>query len=353
MNAESLTPWLDRIDFWKWEKQWQELLPTGQFPIEEIFQAIFQGDILRAIVLFWDSSIGSTLEQLSVGKKWILSVLIIGLISTLFTTMKDTFQNTQIADLAFLLHYFILVVLLTEFFEVGMELATDILQTITKFMELFFPTFFLVMGFSGKTVSGLFYYQLSNLVIYMFELLLQRLLFPLLSVYILLVILNGIWGEERLKLFLELCKKFFLCVLKAAFWMLTGTGALEALLGPVMDRNKAILWEKAVDTIPGAGGVLSGTAKIWLGTAGLVKNSIGILGMLFLLALTLLPLIKLFLMAISIKVVAAFLGLVGDKRIVSTTNEMGEGMLLLVKMLAIGITLFMLFVGIAAFSTVG
>ena len=110
--------------------------------------------------------------------------------------------------------------------------------------------------------------------------------------YVILALLNGIWAEERLTLLLDFVKKAIVTALKVVMGMITGFSMVQAVILPVVDKLKISAFRKAVSAIPGVGGVAEGITELVIGSAVLIKNSLGVLMLVLLLAACAMPLVR-------------------------------------------------------------
>ena len=85
----------------------------------------------------------------------------------MFSTFKDTFRNAQIAEISFYIDYLLLIIFFMNIFAGILEIAEDTLKSIEEFMRIFFPTFFLIVGSTVGAGTGLAYYQIAGIVIYL------------------------------------------------------------------------------------------------------------------------------------------------------------------------------------------
>ena len=114
------------------------------------------------------------------------------------------------------------------------------------------------------------------------------------NLYMLLVVMNGIWEEERLTTLLELVQKTVVGALKFLLTCITGIGVLQSMITPVLENLKLGTASKVLSAIPGLGGLAEGTTQLLLGSAVLIKNGLGVAAILLLLLLCAVPLLKLF-----------------------------------------------------------
>ena len=134
---------------------------------------------------------------------------------------------------------------------------------------------------------------------------------------------------------------------------ITGIGFIQSMLVPVLEGMKKEGMYHLLDMIPGVGGMAKGTFRMWLASAVIVKNSIGILGCIIILFIALVPLIKIGVVLVGIKVSTAFLSVVADKKIVSCMNEVGNGIYLCFQTTGYGILFFLILIAITSYSSNG
>jgi stage III sporulation protein AE len=246
-----------------------------------------------------------------------------------------------------------MIILFINLFQQTLEMGEDTLERIEEFMRIFFPAYWMTVGISSGVSSGLVYYQLGSLAIYLVELILKNILLPCCSAYMLFVMLNGLWGEERLELLLELWKKGMKLALRAILGLLTGASLIQSIITPVIDKLKVETAYQTVEAIPGVGNAAQGVLRLWMGSAVLIKNSVGAVSCILLLLLTLVPLLKIALTGGLLKLTAAVLGMVGDKRLIHCTNSVGDGILLLLQITSYAVLFFLVLVAITAYTTGG
>ena len=335
------------------EEQLKNLHPEWKFSILDLLQAVLDGKGMDAVTNMGEQMKDMVFAEWGSYKNIFLMIVIITMLSAIFATFKDAFQNHQIADISFYINYLILIILFIGLFQDTLDIGESTLHKIEEFMKLFFPVYFITVGTVSGTATGVVYYEIACIVVYIIEVLLKTLLIPCISAYMLLVLMNGVWGEEKFEILLELWKKTIKAVLKLVLGLLTGASLIQSLITPIIDKLKGEVIYKTVEAIPGVGELAEGAMRIWLGSAVLIQNSIGVVGCLLLLIFSLVPLIKIGITGCMLKGVAMILSMVGDKRMIQCTNYVGDGVFLLFQTVAYGILFFFVVIAITAYSTSG
>jgi stage III sporulation protein AE len=123
------------------------------------------------------------------------------------------------------------------------------------------------------------------------------------------------------------------------------------MITPVIDSIKSGSVKKTVSILPGIGNLADGMMEVMMGSAVLIKNSIGMVFVIILLAICIVPLLKIFLIAGCLKFSAALMGIVSDKRITNCTDKVGEGSFMLFRATGSAMLLFLILIAIAAYTT--
>ncbi len=329
----------------------EALFPQYDISLDQLLQRLLQGDVIGALSDFLQQCIaemaGSTLGL----KNVFVWLLVLGVVSALMSHFMEVFDRRQVADLSYYFMYLLMTAILLKCFVQAAQTAVETLESIVLFIRLLMPTYLLIVGIATGSVTAGAYYQLLLVLIYGVEEILLGVVVPLIYCYCMLAVVNGIWIEEKLNLFIEFLEKLTGWILKAAIGIVTGISIFQSILTPVMDSVKNSALQKAVSAIPGIGNAADGVVELAVGSAVVIKNSVGLVILLLLLLLCAAPLAKIFLMALLLKGAAAFMGIVSDKRITACANRTGDAALLLFKTAGTALFLFLISVAVVATTT--
>ena len=335
------------------EEKLQNITFQIELPFSRLVQEIYEGNSKGILILVLEQMKQEIKIQWADMKHIFTTIVVILLVSAVFTAFKDTFQNAQIAEISFYINYLLLSVIFIRLFGNILQVGEHSLKNIKEFMTIFFPTFFLVVGSIRGIGTGLTYYQLAGGVIYLVEWCLLSLLLPAISAYMLFVLMNGVWEEERLTFLLELFQKGLKLSLKLLLGIITGAGIFQSMIVPIVDRIKGESISKVIEAIPGIGEVAEGAFRVWIGSAVLIKNSIGVVGCILLILLCLSPMVKIALAGGIFKIIAAFFSVVGDKKMINCTNQVGDGVFLILQTVSYGMLFFIVLTAMTIYSTNG
>lgn len=329
----------------------ETMFPQYEFCLEDMLRQILSGDVLGALA----DGLGGVLRKMASEaagiRNILLYLLVLGIVSALLSHFTEVFDSHQVADISFYVVYLLLIGVLLKAFGEAAGTAVSALQNIVLFIRVFLPTYFLAVGAAGNVLTSYAGYQMLLFLIYGVEQILLAVILPFIYSYVLLAVIHGVWAEERLGVLLEFLQKGIAGLLKVSIGMVTGISLFQSMITPVMDSVKSSAVQKAVSAIPGVGNVADGVVEMMLGSAVLIKNSLGIVFVILLLALCIVPLLKIFLIAGCLKTGAALMGIISDKRITGCTEKVGEGSFLLFRTVGTALVLFLILIAIASYTT--
>ena len=335
------------------EKGMQQLFPDFRISAAQLLGQLLQGDVLGAAGTLLQEVMRGMGTYVSGIKNILIWLIVLGILSALLIHFVEVFDKHQIADLSFYFIYLLMgVILLQCFFDV-LQTARDIMENIILFVKLMVPTYLLAVGVASGPATVGAGYQLMLLLIYGTEKILLGVVLPLIYSYSLLNLINGIWVEEKLALLTDLLEKAIGWILKASLGVVTGISVFQSLITPVLDSVKTSAVEKALSALPGIGNAADGILELAVGSAVVIRNSIGVLLLLLLIAACAVPLLQILLTAVFIKGAAAFMGIVSDKRVTNCTDHMGNAGMLLFRTAGTAMLLFLITLALLATGSKG
>ncbi|MGN0376522.1 MAG: stage III sporulation protein AE [Suilimivivens sp.] len=341
---------MNQYDLDEIEKGFLNLFPDYSIDIEELFLLIMDGKIGNAAGLFFSSVMEGMRGEISGIRTVLISILVIGIVSALFSNFSDIFAGGQVSQTGFYFLYLFLMAVLTRVFVYISEIATETIENVVLLIKLFIPTWFLSVGAASGGATAAFYYQMMLLAAYFIESFLISAVIPFVYSYVILALLNGIWTEERLSLLLDFLKKGVEFILKLIMSIIAGLSLVQAVIVPVVDELRISAFRKALLAIPGIGTAAEGVTELVIGSAVLIKNSMGVLLLVLLLLSCLVPLLKILTVAGLVKLGAAVTGIISDKRISGCADRVGEGCFLMLRCVFTAAALFVIVVAIVAYA---
>ncbi len=328
---------LDRL-----EEGVRTLFPENSVSMEELLPMVMSGDVFGAMAELFTGTITNAVAQLGGIKNIFVWLLVLGIVSSLMTHFVEVFDRHQVADMGFYVMYLLFTVILLQCFMRAAAVAAETLENLILFIRLLMPVYLITVGVATGGVTAGAASQLLLLAVYGVECILSGGVIPLIYSFVMLVIVNGVWAEEKLHLFIDLLEKGIGWVLKGALGVVTGLSVFQSLITPVLDSTRKSGLQKMVSAIPGVGNVADGVVELVIGSATVIKSSVGVVLLLLLILLCVIPLLKIALIAGALKLSAAFMGIVSNKRITFCVNRTGDAGMLLLRTVGTALLLFVI-----------
>ena len=138
---------------------------------------------------------------------------------------------------------------------------------------------------------------------------------------------------------------------KALLGVVLGFHVLQGMIAPYTDSVRQTVLRRAVSLIPGIGQGAAAVSQVLLGSSVLIRNTVGIGGVLVLAAVSLLPLLKLLILYLGCQGSAALLQPVSDSRVVEAVGAVAKGFYFLLAAAGSAVVLFALSIAVVCAST--
>ena len=331
---QEITDYLD--DVYK-----KEELDTGK-----LWRDIMQGNLQNGVKEFGVRAIRNFFHEFFEGREIFKNILLLAVLSALFTVVMDVVENRQVSHLGFYFLYLLLCIMLGKVFR-SIYLETEkILLSVTDFVKILIPAYSAALGMANGSATAAAYYEGVLFIIWCVEEVLCRIVLPGVELYMLLSVMNGVWTGERLAGLVQSLKRGIELLLKLSLWVVGSLGVLQALIVPVIDSLKWNTAKKVAGMVPGIGNISEGISEIFVGSAVLIRNGVGIFFTIMLLFLCLVPLCRLFAVAVCLKLAGALGAIVNHSKLTSCSDRAAEAAFLLCKTLLTGIGLFLLSIAV-------
>lgn len=324
---------MEQFDFGEVDKELRELFPEEQIDFKNTLLEVLSGNTEFTAELLGKLVADQLTYALKSSKENLVHILFLAIMAAVFKNFGHVFQNRQISDISFYILYLLVIALALNSFRAVVEWTEGGIESLTAFMGVFCPVYFLAVTIAKGSVTAGAFYNLVLFLIFLVELLVVKLLLPLVHVYMMLRILNFLSAEEYLSKFAELIETAVSWILKSLLAGVIGLNVMQSLINPAVDTVKRSVVTRGAEAIPVIGDAIGGMTEVVIGTAVLVKNGIGVTGAVICLSLCIYPLVQVGCIVLMYKLSAALLQPVSDKRIIGCVESVGDGCRLLMRII--------------------
>lgn len=275
------------------------------------------------------------------------SILIIVLIHSVLKSISDNLNNKSVAQITYYVQYILIATVIMTNFSSIIALTKEAVGNMISFIQLLFPLLMTLMLASGSVVSVNLVQPIILFIINLISNIFQSIIIPIILVGTALAIVSKISDRiqiDKLSKFLKSSSVWAIGILLTIF---VGVLSIEGTLGSSVDGITAKTAKAAVSSfIPVVGKVLGDAVDTVIGCSAILKNAIGIVGVIVVIAICITPILKLAIITIIYHLTAALCEPIADSKIVSLITQMADTFKILLAilcsisvMLIIGITL--------------
>ena len=280
-------------------------------------------------------------------------LIAIAVLAAIFTNFSMAFKNNQVSETGYYVTHLLLQGLLMSSFVSASQVASRAIGSLLDFMKVLVPAYFISVGFCSGSTTSLVYYEASLFLITAADYILIKVIIPLINFYLVIALINNISKEDMLSKLAGVISTIVDWGLKSLLAAVIGFNGIQGLIVPVADRIKKSALLKASEAIPGVGNAIGGVAETMLGAGYLLKNAIGVAGLVMIITICAIPIIKLVVVNLIYRFGCAALQPISDKRVIECVSASAKSSGLLLQTVFTGAVLFMLTITIVAVSTGG
>ncbi|MFW5651453.1 MAG: stage III sporulation protein AE [Acetivibrio ethanolgignens] len=348
-GIEGLEAW--DLDYGEAERVLKEELELNSFDLGNYIQKIFSGEESFSLDSIWGYLKEGLVKEFEKDRNQLLRVVVIAVAAAVFTNFSNVFKSNQVADTGFYVAYLLMFsVLAASFFEIS-KTASLVLESLADFMKALAPAFFTTVTMASGAGTSLLFYQIALVVIWLVEMVLLKLILPLIHIYFVLHLLNHLMEKDVLSKTTQILEEGVNWSLKAMLGLVAGYNFIQGIMLPAADELKRSGLMRAATAIPGVGNAIGSVAETVLGAGVLVKNAVGAGGIMALLLLMSGPVGKLFCYMLFYRLGAALVQPVSDKRILECMSGASVAAKLLLLTVCTGGALFLLTIAIVMSAT--
>ena len=330
-----------------------QILKEDSFSIEEILNQILKGKSLfqKETMSKWFKNIVKA--QLQREQKAMFQVVLLVLLAAVFSNFTAVFGDGKTGETSFYITYMLLLALLIKSFgSMGVELK-ELLENFILFLKALMPSYFLAVTASTGSATAMIFYEAVLFLIYVIQVVFLKGIVPAIYILALVELVNYLHSEDFLSKMVELLQSLIEWTLKSCMAVVIGMQLIQNMIGPAMDSLKRDIIGKTAASIPGIGNAINGVTEVALGTAVIIRNGIGVVGIIVLVCIGIRPVIRLALLAFLYKLLAAVVQPVSDKRMTGALSTIGNGYVLFLKVLLCMELLIFITIAILSISFIG
>lgn len=321
---------LDSIDTSDWEQYLRYIEESGSRitkgkSAHEVIAGLLKGtyavdigEIFQEITMAFFSDLSSNLVLLA-------KIIVLAIICSIFNYMKSSFSNESVGEIGYFVCYSVAVILIVQSLINILTVGREGIDMMVGFMQTLFPMLIAMLAAMGNLATSALLQPAVGLMVGTVGTLLKNTMIPLISLSAVITLMNNVSDKIRLDKLGKLLKNLCVWILTGTFTIFIGVLTIQGAMTASFDGISVRTAKFAIDAfVPIMGKLFSQTVDTVVSCSLLVKNAVGVAGLIIIGMLCLIPALKILALLLTFKLSSALLEPVTDKRVVECLNDMGN-----------------------------
>lgn len=322
-----------------------ELIPD--FDPEEIISGLNSGEINVSPGEIAKFIIRIFAEEIYVGIKLLGVVLALSILSSYLGGLKSGFGGEAVANSGFYVCFVVIAGIAATAFYDAAGSAVRVTESIGFFMRVIVPVMITLLMTSGAIISATALEPTLLSIVEIGVWVIENIFVPLVMISTALNIVNGMsdkFKTEKMVKFMNNTVRWGLTVMMTIFVSLAGLKSIASsgVDGLTIKLSKFV----TANLVPMVGGILAESVETVMNCSVVIKNSVGIFGIICLGLIAIRPALKLGAMLLLFRITAAIAEPVSDEKVVGCLSKIGDSVSVLFSMIVAVVVMFVMVVTI-------
>ena len=263
-------------------------------------------------------------SEINTSLKTLISILVIIVIHGILKSITDNLENKNISQIIYFVQYILIVTLIMSNFTEIINLVKNTANDLVGFINMLMPLLLTLMIYTGSIATSSILEPVILFAINLIGNLIKDILIPVVFIIVIFSIISKISERIQIEKLSKFLKSSVIWGLGVILTIFVGVVSLEGTLSSSVDGITAKTAKTAVSTvIPVVGKILGDVVDSVLGCGIILKNAVGIVGVIIIIGICIMPIIKIATLCIMYSLASAIVQPVADGKIVKILDEMG------------------------------
>lgn len=300
---------------------------TGEFfediDINEILNDAIKGEVDNSTLL--KKILNILGKEVTTNIKSLVSILAIILIHSILKSISESLENNNISKLIYYVQYILIVTVIMSNFTDIIKLVQDTTGNLIGFMNALVPLLITLMMYTGSITTSSVVEPIILFMINFIGNIIQNLIIPFVLVLTSLVIISKISDKVHIDKLSKFFKSGIVWFLGIVLTVFVGVVSLEGTLSSSIDGITAKTTKAVVSSaIPVVGKILGDAVDTVLGCGIVLKNAVGLVGVVIVIGICIMPILKLFVLSVSYKLLSTVVQPIADEKIIDLLEQIGD-----------------------------
>lgn len=294
----------------------------GDINLTEMLNQAMQGKIdNKSIYIKLINLLG---KEIISSLKILISILVIIVIHGILKSITDNLENSSISQIIYFVQYILIVTLIMSNFTEIIKIVKETANDLVGFINVLIPLLLTLLIYTGNIATSTLLQPIILFISNFIGNIIVDVLIPIVLIIVVFSVISKISERVQIDKLSKFLKSGVVWFLGFVLTIFVGVVSLEGTLSSSVDGITAKTAKTAVSSIiPVVGKVLGDVVDSVLGCGVILKNAVGIIGVVVIIGICILPIIKIGTLSIIYNLASAVIQPVADDKIVKLLDEMG------------------------------
>lgn len=311
------------------------------FNIKDITKRIVKGEKIIDVEDIKEFIKNIFLKEIKIALGLLSKIIIVTIISSILNSLQSSFENSSVSELSNIITYMMIAILVITSFNEVVVLAKLSIDKMINFMQILMPLLLTLLVIAGGPNTNIIFHPMILSTVNIIGLLIKNFVFPLIYFSFIISVLSNISGKAQFKNLTDVSRKVIIFTITGSFTIFIGLLTIYGLATKV-DGISIRTAKFAIDNVvPIVGKFLSDSIDAVIGSIGILKNGIGIAGLVVLSIIIVLPMIKISTILFIYNLILAITEPIASKNIINFFEDVSKNLtLILVSIMSLSIMFF-------------
>jgi len=291
--------------------------------IGELFTSALTGEVDNKKII--NSIIGLLGKEIASSITVLGSIVIIIIIHSILKSISEGLENKSISQITYYVQYILIVTLIMTNFTQIVVMIKDSVNNLVGFMDCLIPILMTLIMATGSIASANLLQPIILFMITFIGNIINSIILPMVLVSTSLGIISKVSERIHVDKLSKFFKSSVVWVLGVILTLFVGIVSVEGSLSSSVDGLTAKTTKAAVSNfIPVVGKILGDAVDTVMGCSSILKNAVGLVGVIIIIGICVIPIVKLTILMIIYYIGAAICQPIADEKIIKLLDQMGD-----------------------------
>ena len=323
---ENIETQLDDIDFSGMDDYvYEGMIITTETEFEDIVNGLINGEYNYNASTLIGKIVGNLFKQLKSILPLLVTIVAVAILGNMVSAFQPVNNTQSISKMVHLVCMGVVIVLVVGVVKNVYDVSTHCINLMTSQMSILFPILLTLLTGLGSVVTVGIYKPVVALLTTGVMSILKYVVYPIFLLSFVFVILDNLSDTIKLKKMTNFLHSSFKWIVGFVFTLFGGFLTIQGISAGKYDKISLTATRFAMKSyVPIIGGYLSDGLDYVMLTGIIIKNAVGVAGLLIMLGTILIPIITILVLKLGLQLVAGVIDIMGDSKVSGMCEDISK-----------------------------